>query len=132
MVTHHGDLVFGKKPGSLHQDIMEGRRIREDIRTHVEIHLLDLMEQEDVILARGSLVEVQTIMTMMTDQETRPVMITFPVLVQVDILCLTQNQTERTETDILTEMVAVIQVLEIDLMDQVTMTPTMMMILCYD
>ena len=69
---------------------------------------------------------------MMTDQETRPVMITFPVLVQVDILCLTQNQTERTETDILTEMVAVIQVLEIDLMDQVTMTPTMMMILCYD
>ena len=31
MVTHHGDLVFRKKPGSLHQDIMEGRRIREDM-----------------------------------------------------------------------------------------------------
>ena len=65
------------------------------------------------------------------DQETRPVvMITVLVLVQGDLVCPIRKKVGETATDILTEMVAVIRVLEIDPADQAMKTTTLTMILC--
>ena len=71
-------------------------------------------------------------MAMMMDQETRPVvMITILVLVQGDLVCPIRKQVGETVTDILTEMVVVIRVLEIDPADQAMKTTTLKMILYY-
>ena len=66
------------------------------------------------------------------DQETRPVvMITFLVLVQGDLMCPIGTSVGEAATDILTEMVAVIQVLGGDPADQAMKTTTLTMILYY-
>ena len=70
-------------------------------------------------------------MAMMMDQETLPVMITFLVLVQGDLMCPIGKRVGEAATDILTEMVAVIRVLESDPADQAMKTTTLKMILYY-
>ena len=71
-------------------------------------------------------------MVMVMDQETRPVvMITILVLVQGDLVYPIRKQVGETVTDILTEMVVVIRVLEIDPADQAMKTTTLKMILYY-
>ena len=71
-------------------------------------------------------------MAMMIDQEILPVvMITILVLVQGDLVCPIRMQVGETVTDILTEMVVVIRVLEIDPADQAMKTTTLKMILYY-
>ena len=72
-------------------------------------------------------------MAMMIDQEILPVvMITILVLVQGDLVCPIRMQVGETVTDILTEMVVVIRVLEIDPADQAMKTTTLKMILYYN
>ena len=71
-------------------------------------------------------------MVMVMDQETRlVVMITFLVLVQGDLMCPIGTSVGEAATDILTEMVAVIQVLGDDPADQAMKTTTLTMILYY-
>ena len=71
-------------------------------------------------------------MVMVMNQETRlVVMITFLVLVQGDLVCPIRKKVGEAATDILTEMVAVIRVLEGDPADQAMKTTTLTMILYY-
>ena len=71
-------------------------------------------------------------MVMVMNQETPlVVMITFLVLVQGDLMCPIGKRVGEAATDILTEMVAVIQVLGDDPADQAMKTTTLTMILYY-
>ena len=80
----------------------------------------------------GYHVKARTLMVMVMNQETRlVVMITFLVLVQGDLMCPIGTSVGEAATDILTEMVAVIQVLGDDPADQAMKTTTLTMILYY-
>ena len=69
---------------------------------------------------------------MAMDQETPPVvMITILVLVQEDLVCPIKVPIGETVTDILTEMVVMIQVLEINPVDRAMKTVILTMILYY-
>ena len=80
----------------------------------------------------GYHVKARTLMVMVMNQETHlVVMITFLVLVRGDLMCPIGTSVGEAATDILTEMVAVIQVLGGDPADQAMKTTTLTMILYY-